>query len=83
MARINLTSGKGWFRIWLVLSIAFWLYLTALVISNWTPGQFSTMPVHQNIEALLIYAMPFFVYAGGWILVKAVRWIRAGFRGGE
>ncbi len=80
MARINLTSGKGWFRIWLVLSIAYWLFLTGAVIMNWRPG----LPLRAWVDVLLGgYAVPFFVYVAAWIMVRAVRWIRAGFRGAE
>lgn len=79
MAKFNLASGKGWFRIWLVLSIPYWLYLTGAVIANWRPGG----PLRAWVEVLLTYAAPFFVYVAAWIMVRAVGWIRAGFRGAE
>ncbi len=79
MTKFNLASGKGWFRIWLVLSIAYWLYLTGAVITNWKPGG----PLRVWVEVLLTYSVPFFVYVSAWIMVRAVRWIRAGFRGSE
>lgn len=79
MAKFNLASGKGWFRVWLVLSIAFWLFLTGAVITNWRPG----WPVRESVEVLLTYAVPSFVYVATWIMIQAVRWIRVGFKGDE
>jgi len=72
----NLTNVKGWFRIWLVLSIAYWLALTGAVITNWK----LVWPVGELVAVLLTYAVPFFVYVAAWIMVRAVRWIRAGFK---
>ena len=76
MAKFNLTNVKGWFRIWLVLSIAYWLALTGAVITNWR----LVWPVGELVAVLLIYAVPFFVYVAAWIMIRAIRWIRAGFK---
>lgn len=77
MAKINLASRKGWFRIWLVLSIVFWLYLTWALAVNYSEGEhFSKSDIQEIIG---IYAIPLGAYVAGWMLVKAVRWIRAGF----
>ena len=82
MARINLTSSKGWFRIWLVLSIGWWLFLLTMLIVALHAHHYD-LPNHIWIEIVGASVAPPIVYATGWILVKAARWIRAGFKGGE
>ncbi len=81
MAEFNLARGKGWFRIWLVLSIVFWLYLTVALAVNYSAGEhFSKSDIQEIIG---IYAIPLGAYVAAWMLVKAARWIRAGFREAE
>ena len=81
MAEFNLARSKGWFRIWLVLSIVFWLYLTVVLAVNYSEGEhFSKSDIQEFIG---IYAIPLGAYVAGWMLVKAARWIRAGFTRGE
>jgi len=78
-----LTNRVGWFRLWLAVSIPYWLFLTVLIYANWRPGKLSTIPAEESLEAALIFAAPVIVYFGAWIVLYTVRWIHAGFKGGE
>ena len=87
----NIRSRAGWNRLWLALSVPWWLFVTWLVWGQYPTEEVSPVRIPyasslaERQEQFLIQlasavALPFLIYGCVYALVLVTRWILQGFR---